>query len=75
MSAFGAKSIRDRNPARNLEDKITVTTAYYAAAVKPGDHELLRWINTWVFINKQNGVLAQIYEKYTGVKLVELPTF
>jgi len=75
MSAFGAKSIRDRNPGRNLEDKITVTTAYYAAAVKPGDHELLRWINTWVFINKQNGVLAQIYEKYTGVKLIELPVF
>lgn len=75
MSAFAAKSIRDRNPGRGLEDKYTVVTAYYAAAVKPGDHELLRWINTWVFLNKQNGVLAQIYEKYTGVKLVDLPVF
>jgi len=26
-----------------------------------------------VFLNKQNGVLAQIYQKYTQVALVELP--
>lgn len=75
MSAFAAKSIRDRNPRAELEDKYTVTTAYYAAAVRPADHDLRQWINTWVFINKQNGVLGQIYEKHTGVKLVELPQF
>jgi polar amino acid transport system substrate-binding protein len=74
-SAFASKSVADRNPARQLEDKFTVTTAYYGVAVKPGDYDLLQWVNTWVFINKQNGTLAQIYEKYTGVKLVDLPTF
>jgi polar amino acid transport system substrate-binding protein len=73
MSAFAAKSVADRNPQRPIEAKFTVRTAFYAAAVKPGDQDLLNWIRTWVFINKQNGVLAEIYEKYTGVKLVELP--
>lgn len=75
MSAFAVKSIADRNPDKQIEPKFTIRTAYYAIAVRPGEFDLLRWVNTWVFLNKQNGVLAQIYEKHTGVKLPELPTF
>jgi polar amino acid transport system substrate-binding protein len=73
MSAFAAKSVADRNPDKKLENKFTVTTAYYSAVVRPGDFELLQWINTWVFINTRNGVLADIYKKYTGVDLPPLP--
>ena len=73
MSAFAAKSVADRNPRANLENKFTVTTAYYGAAIRPGDFDLLQFMRTWVFLNKQNGVLAQIYQKYTQVALVELP--
>lgn len=74
MSAFAAKSVADRNPNARLQNKYTVATAYYGAAVRPNDHDLLQFLNTWVMLNKANGVLAGIYEKYTGVKLVELPT-
>ena len=63
----------DRNPKANLENKFTVTTAYYAAAVRPGDFDLLQFLRTWVFLNKANGVLAGIYKKYTEVALVDLP--
>jgi polar amino acid transport system substrate-binding protein len=54
--------------------KFTVTTAYYAAVVRQADESLRQWINTWVFVNSRNGVLAGIYEKYTGVPLPPLPT-
>ena len=70
---FAAKSVADRNPRANLENKFTVTTAYYAAAVRPGDFDVLQFLRTWVFLNKQNGVLATIYTKYTEVALVDLP--
>ena len=73
MSAFAAKSVSDRNPKAAIENKFTVTTAYYAAAVRPGDFDLLQFLRTWVFLNKHNGVLAQIYKKYTEVALVDLP--
>jgi polar amino acid transport system substrate-binding protein len=73
MSAFAAKSVADRNPRANLENKFTVTTAFYAAAIRPGDFDLLQFMRTWVFLNKQNGTLAAIYQKYTQVPLVELP--
>ncbi len=73
MSAFAAKSVADRNPKAELENKFTVRTAFYAPAVRPGDFDLLQFMNTWVFLNKQNGVLAAIYKKYTEVPLVDLP--
>ncbi len=74
MSAFAAKSVADRNAAAGIEVKFTVTTAYYAAVVRQADELLRQWINTWVFVNSRNGVLAGIYEKYTGVPLPPLPT-
>ncbi|MGG5818632.1 transporter substrate-binding domain-containing protein [Falsiroseomonas sp. HW251] len=74
MSAFAAKSVADRNPRAGIEDKFTVTTAFYGAAIKPGDYDLLQFVNTWVFLNKQNGVLARIYQEKTGVELPALPT-
>ena len=73
MSAFAAKSVGDRNPRAEIENKFTVRTAYYGAAVRPNDYELLQFLRTWVFLNKHNGVLADIYRKYTEVALVELP--
>jgi len=75
FSAFAAKSVADRNPDKKLENKFTVTTAFYAAAVKPGDFDLLRFLNTWVWLRTRDGTLAQIYQKYTGVELIALPTF
>jgi len=47
----------------------------YAAAILQGDQELLRFLNTWVFLRAQDGTLAEIYERYTGVKLGALLVF
>jgi len=74
MSAFAAKSVSDRNPRAEIENKFTVRTAYYAPAVRPGDFDVLQFLRTWVFLNKHNGVLASIYKKYTEVELIDLPT-
>jgi len=75
MTAFAEKTVSDANPAKKLENKLLVTTAFYGPIVRPGDFELRQWINTWIFINKNNGNLAAIYKKYTGVDLPPLPTF
>lgn len=75
MTAFAEKSVADANPAKQLENKLLVTTAFYGPIVRPGDFELRQWINTWLFINTQNGTLASIYKKYTGIDLPPLPTF
>ncbi len=74
-AAFLISDLAKRAPQLGITSKFTVATAYYGIAVKPGNLDLLQWVNTWVFVNKNNGVLARIYETHTGVKLVDLPTF
>ncbi|SEC54546.1 amino acid ABC transporter substrate-binding protein, PAAT family [Rhizobiales bacterium GAS188] len=75
MTSFAGKTVADGNPDKGIETKLTVTTAYYAPIVRPGDFELRQWINTWIFLNTQNGTLAALYKKYTGVDLPPLPIF
>jgi polar amino acid transport system substrate-binding protein len=74
MTAFAEKSVSDANPAKHLENKLLVTTAFYGPIVRQSDFELRQWINTWLFINNRNGTLAAIYKKYTGIDLPPLPT-
>ncbi|HLX22532.1 MAG TPA: transporter substrate-binding domain-containing protein [Usitatibacter sp.] len=75
MTAFAEKTVSDANPGKHLENKLLVTTAFYGPIVRQNDFELRQWINTWIFVNKNNGNLAAIYKKYTGVELPVLPTF
>ena len=75
MTSFAGKTVADGNPDKQIETKLPVTTAYYAPIVRPGDFELRQWINTWIFINTQNGTLAALYKKYTGLDLPPLPVF
>jgi polar amino acid transport system substrate-binding protein len=75
MSSFAGKTVADGNPDKQIETKLNVTTAFYAPIVRPGDFELRQWINTWIFLNTQNGTLAALYKKYTGIDLPALPVF
>jgi polar amino acid transport system substrate-binding protein len=73
MSEFAMSSVIQRNPNAGIEKKFTVTRAFYSPIVRHADFELRAWINTWVFLNARNGVLAEINKKYTGLDLPELP--
>src|SRR6266404_2794060 len=73
MTSFAGKTVADGNPDKQIETKLTVTTAFYAPIVRHGDFELREWINTWIFLNSQNGTLAAIYKRYTGLDLPALP--
>lgn len=75
MTSFAEKAVADGNPDKKIEIKLHVTTAYYAPIVRHEDFELRQWINTWIFLNTQNGTLAAIYKKYTGLNLPPLPIF
>jgi polar amino acid transport system substrate-binding protein len=75
MTSFAGKTVADGNPDKKIETKLAVTTAYYAPIVRHGDFELREWINTWIFVNTNNGTLAALYKKGTGVDLPPLPIF
>ncbi len=75
MTGFAEKAVADANPDKHIENKLLVTTAYYAPIVRHDDFELRQWINTWIFLNTQNGFLASTYQIYTGLDLPTLPVF
>lgn len=70
-----AAAIAERNPAKELEGKFIIRTSYYAIGIKQGEFNLLRWVNTWIEFNKQNGKLAQIYKQWMKSDLPQLPVF
>jgi polar amino acid transport system substrate-binding protein len=61
--------INAKNPARELEPKITLRTFYLAIGVRKTDPELLAWTNSWVKANLKNGKLNAINKAYHGVDL------
>lgn len=61
--------INAKNPARELEPKITLRTFLLAIGVRKGDAELLAWVNNWVKTNLKNGKLNAINKAYHGVDL------
>jgi polar amino acid transport system substrate-binding protein len=75
MTSFAGKTVAEGNPDKHIETKLLVTTAFYGPIVRHEDFELRQWINTWLFLNTQNGTLAAIYKKYTGIDLPVLPVF
>ena len=75
MTSFAGKTVADGNPDKHIETKLPVTTAFYAPIVRHDDFELRQWINTWIFVATQNGTLAALYKKYTGLDLPTLPVF
>jgi len=62
-------NINKKNPARELEPKITLQTFYLAIGVRKDEPELLKWVNAWVKTNLKNGRLNAINKAYHEVDL------
>jgi polar amino acid transport system substrate-binding protein len=62
-------NINKKNPARELEPKITLQTFYLAIGVRKDEPELLNWVNAWVKTNLKNGRLNAINRTYHEVDL------
>jgi hypothetical protein len=64
-----------RNTSRSLRVSNSMLGLWRTTPQDYGDFELRQWINTWLFPNAQDGTLAAIYKKYTGLDLPPLPVF
>jgi len=62
-------------PGANFEKKLSLGWQHLAIGMKRGDIDLLRWVNTFVYHTRNNGELAAIFKKYSGVDLPPLPSF
>jgi polar amino acid transport system substrate-binding protein len=64
-----------RFPERQYEIKISIPPRnWYSIGVRPGDVDLLQWVNTFIFFHRENGDLKRIYESVIGDTLPPPPT-
>lgn len=68
-------ALNEMDPGKNYEAKVTLSSPYMAMAVAPGRINLLQYLNTFLFLQQQNGKLEEISQQYLKVPLGDLPTF
>lgn len=64
-----------QQPGQNFEKKLSLGWQHLAIGLRRGNTDLLRWVNTFVYHTRNNGELAAIFKKYSGVDLPPLPSF
>ena len=74
-SAGLATAIADRNPGLPLEKKFVVSQAPMGIGLRLGEPDLLRWLNTTLFMLWTNGDIQPLQQKWFGAVNTELPRF
>lgn len=62
------------NPQTEFEQKFTLRRAPAHVTVKMGEHNLLRWLDTFIFLKQMDGTLDELHRKWLGGPMEPLPT-
>ena len=63
-----------RNPQKEFDRKFTLRRAPAHVTVKMGEHNLLRWLDTFIFLKQMDGTLDELHRKWLGGPMEPLPT-
>jgi polar amino acid transport system substrate-binding protein len=72
---FLANALTKRYSDRGFERKVTLFESVYSMAIRHGDADFLRWLNTTIFYHDRNGDIPKLYETWMGEPLKALPVF
>lgn len=72
-SAALATAMAGRSP--NLETKFVVASAPMGIGLRRGEHDMLHWLNTEIFMLWTTGEIQKLQEKWMGAANKELPRF
>jgi polar amino acid transport system substrate-binding protein len=62
-----------KNPTRETELKFKLRNSPAHMAVRQGDFELLRWLDTFIFFIKGNGELNRLHKTWLGEPMGDIP--
>jgi polar amino acid transport system substrate-binding protein len=66
--------LQKRNPSKEFDLKFTIRRSPAHLGVRMGEHNLLQWLNSFIFFNMMNGEIDRLHQKWLGMKLQPLPT-
>ena len=64
-----------KNPNKEFDLKFVLRRAPAHMAVKMGEHNLLRWLDSFIFFNTLSGELDKLHRKWLGGPMEPLPPF
>jgi polar amino acid transport system substrate-binding protein len=66
--------LQKRNPSKEFELKFTIRRSPAHMGVRMGEHNMLQWLNSFIFFNMMNGEVDRLHKKWLGMPLAPLPT-
>jgi len=66
--------LQKRNPNKEFELKFTIRRSPAHMGVRMGEHNLVRWLDSFIFFNTMNGELDKLHQKWLGMPMAPLPS-
>jgi polar amino acid transport system substrate-binding protein len=66
--------MQKRNPTKEFEMKFSIRRSPAHMGVRMGEHNLVRWLDEFIFFNTMNGELDRLHQKWLGMKMQPLPS-
>jgi len=63
-----------RAPNKEFELKFVIRRSPAHMGVRMGEHNLVRWLDSFLFFNSMNGELDRLHQKWLAAKMIPLPT-
>ncbi len=69
-----AQALAKQNPSKEFERKFTIRRSPAHMGVQMDQHNLVRWLDGFIFFNSLNGELDRLHKKYLDMPMDPLPT-
>ncbi len=69
-----AQALAKQNPSKEFDRKFVIRRSPAHMGVRMGEHNLVRWLDGFIFFNTMNGELERLHLKYLDMPMDPLPT-
>ncbi len=69
-----AQALSKQNPNKEFDRKFVIRRSPAHMGVQMDQHNLVRWLDSFIFFNSMNGEIDRLHKKYLGIPLDPLPT-
>jgi len=69
-----AQALAKQNPSKEFDRKFTIRRSPAHMGVQMDQHNLVRWLDSFIFFNTMNGELDRLHRKYLDMPMDPLPT-
>ena len=66
--------LKKGNPTKEFEVKFTIRRSPAHIGVRMGEHNLVRWLDSFIFFSTMNGEIDRLHQKYLGIPFAPLPS-